>query len=157
MVLAPTWTVRSNPAFTSLYYSKIERLMWPRSQWDDETPEVLQRPTDEPSLDYLSRTIGDWLPEDRSNLEVDVTTKPDIYSVTLDDHYVFTQAFYENDRLAQSKLEYFVSLYLDRAHLSVTRLLEVIRRSYEWGTLERFYYQPILWCLIDYTLARRSM
>ena len=157
MVLESTFTIRAKPAFTSLYYSKIERILYPLSETTDADPNYLQRPADEPALGYLDYTLGYWLPDDRSQLEIDITSKPDIYPVTLDNYYVFSSAFYEDDRLAQSKLEYLTSLYLDRSQISAAKLLEVIRSSYEWGSLERFYYQPILWCLIDYTLSRRSM
>lgn len=65
-------------------------------------------------------------------------------------YYVFSQAFYENDRTegAQSKLELCVQDYLDEKEISYQRIRELVEASARWDNVNAFYYIPILIILI---------
>lgn len=71
-----------------------------------------------------------------------------------DGWYVFSESFYKNERTAgkQSQLELLVHDYLDDKALSVQRLKGLCEDMHNWGTLDRFYYTPVVLILIKATL-----
>lgn len=66
------------------------------------------------------------------------------------DYYIFSQAFYENDRSAnaQSTLELLLQDYFDNKSISFERLQALTEMHHRWGMLDSFYYTPILLILI---------
>lgn len=72
---------------------------------------------------------------------------PNIINVNVDDYYVFSKAFYEEDYTKMSKLEKLVWSVLNQQELDVPVLAELVRQSKEWDKLERFYYVPVLMIL----------
>jgi hypothetical protein len=77
---------------------------------------------------------------------------PLIHHVSADIYYVFTQAFYERG-VGQSVLEFEVNKALDGITLSRSHLMDLIKDSYKWTYLDRFYYLPVLWVLVRTSLA----
>lgn len=71
---------------------------------------------------------------------------PIIHPAMSGGYYVFSRAFYENDRTsgAQSKLELIVQDYFDSKQISYERLYEVMNDSVRWNAIDSFYYTPIL-------------
>ncbi|BAW19207.1 putative virion structural protein [Ralstonia phage RP31] len=68
-----------------------------------------------------------------------------------DGYYVFSKAFYTDDRStpdAQSKLELCVQDYLDDKEIDYARIRELVEASYRWDNVNSFYYVPILIILI---------
>jgi hypothetical protein len=65
-------------------------------------------------------------------------------------YYVFSKAFYENDRAenAQSKLELCVQDYLDEKEISYARIRELVEASARWDSVNSFYFIPVLIILI---------
>lgn len=64
-----------------------------------------------------------------------------------DGYYVFSKAFYENDRStenAQSDLELLVQDYLDKKEISYDRVRRLIEQSANWDSVDTFYYIPVL-------------
>lgn len=62
-------------------------------------------------------------------------------------YYVFSKAFYENDRStenAQSDLELLVQDYLDKKEISYDRVRRLIEQSANWDSVDTFYYIPVL-------------
>jgi hypothetical protein len=74
------------------------------------------------------------------------------YPVSTDDCYVFTEAFYDNTT-NQSVLEIQTNRALAGVTLSRASLLELIKASYRWTMLDRFYYLPVLWVLVRTSLS----
>lgn len=73
---------------------------------------------------------------------------PNINLVTADDHYIFSQAFYEQLPVGQSRLELSVRDYLNRKALDNRVLLTLANEWLQWGRVEQYYYIPILLILI---------
>jgi hypothetical protein len=73
---------------------------------------------------------------------------PLIKDVTVDQFYIFSEAFYTRDIANQSRLERAVWEYLEGQDVDLN-LLNTLLQSYQsWGGLERFYYTPIIAMLI---------
>ncbi len=75
---------------------------------------------------------------------------PIIHRACKDDYYVFSSAFYANDRVIgkQSQLELMVHDYLDMKALSFSRLRSFCADMDNWNTLDRFYFTPVVLMLI---------
>jgi hypothetical protein len=73
---------------------------------------------------------------------------PLIKDVTVDDYYVFSEAFYKQDTPNMSKLEASVWDMLNRKALNLSLLVFYTRTWQTWGALERFYYTPFVLMLI---------
>jgi len=98
-----------------------------------------------------------------TTLNVDVTAEepttpvipgspPLIHHVSTDNYYVFTKWFYTQSE-GQSVLEVETNKALAGITLSRTHLMELIKDSYKWTYLDRFYYLPVLWVLVRTSLA----
>lgn len=73
---------------------------------------------------------------------------PLIKPVAIDDHYVFSQDFYNKAEEGQSMLEIITNVYLSGGvpdHKVLMALCEDVRN---WGALERYYYVPVLMILL---------
>ena len=79
---------------------------------------------------------------------------PVIHPAMADGWYMFSQAFYKNERLAgqQSQLELMVHDYLDGKELNIKRLKSFCVEMENWGTLDRFYFTPVVLILIKAAL-----
>lgn len=77
---------------------------------------------------------------------------PLIHHVSSDIYYVFTKAFYDQSA-GQSVLEFEVNKALAGIKVSHVHLMELIKDSYKWTYLDRFYYLPVLWVLVRTSLA----
>lgn len=73
---------------------------------------------------------------------------PLLTPVLADNQYVLSQAFYDKAETGQSQLELAVWDYLQRKPINRTLLLALCDSYASWGTLERFYYLPIVLVLI---------
>ena len=68
-----------------------------------------------------------------------------------DGYYVFSKAFYENDRStenAQSELELLVQDYLDKKEIAYERIRKLVEQSVNWDSVDTFYYIPVLIIMI---------
>ena len=74
---------------------------------------------------------------------------PDIKPVVIDEYYVLSRAFYEDEADNQSKLERLVRQLLRQEALDLDALDHICERCLEWDNLERFYYHPLLWVLLQ--------
>lgn len=143
-------TFERNPVLDGIRYSGIRQIVYPKdpalsvdfslvSSAKSLSPDVLvnvpspiTRLEDLLSITELNNQLGA------------VPTKP----VTIDDYYVFSQNFYDNNREQQSKLEMCVWDYLDNKPLNPEHLSIFCQTYHAWGALERFYYVPILLVLL---------
>lgn len=81
-------------------------------------------------------------------------TKIGIKDTFIDGYYVFSEAFYKNDRAegAQSALELCVQDYLDSKEITYDRIRSLVEASFKWDALNSFYYVPVLIILIKATI-----
>lgn len=140
MAITDTWTIKNTPSFGSLYYSSVHRLVWPFGASESVSTHLLE------SGDEL------YLEAPYVDPEVSEEQRRYVYAVTTDEHYVFSQAFYEGDRENQSQLEHLTTQMLAREKISEKRLVELCDRAYGWQPMERFYYIPVLLVLIQYAV-----
>lgn len=84
------------------------------------------------------------------NPNYDAETKIGIKDTFEDGYYVFSKAFYEDDRTegAQSELELCVQDYLDEKEISYERIRKLVEASSKWDNVNSFYYFPVLIILI---------
>lgn len=137
-----------DPMLESIYHSGVTFLVYPLNA---------ERLTDF-SLNNATKAIDDAkLVDVDSPFENDPAPSltglpygeaPLINAVGTGDFYVFSSAFYNNTNPGQSKLELAVRDFLNNQAIN-KKLLQVLCLDYHrWGALERFYYVPILLCLI---------
>lgn len=145
-----TWVLKQSPFFGGLYYSSIKRVVWPTERLGDR----ISYPMDEsePRNALLSETLSDAATIDVASDDTPAEDQPLTFPVLVDDYYVFSEAFYTNDTPNQSWLEHMVTQMLNRQAVPAEVLMAVCDKAYGWGTLERFYYTPVLLILIDYTV-----
>lgn len=79
--------------------------------------------------------------------ELDSDLGDNLYTVTVDDYYVLSANFYNNTE-EQSTLETAVTAYLNRTQIDTDQLYNTARNFHRWGSLEQFYYVPIVMTLI---------
>lgn len=142
-----------NPMMEGIYWSGVTYVVYPKD------PELFvdydYRPAVKYTLDTVSiqplatrlRSLNDLLTTNTLN-GLPYDGAPMIHPVLVDDHYVFSQAFYDQVSPGQSRLELCVRDYLDGKALSTPLLLALCETAHAWGGLERFYYIPILLILI---------
>lgn len=75
------------------------------------------------------------------------TTYPYIHTVTTDDYYVLSQAFYDQTA-NMSLLEVLVKDYIKQQTIDLEKLLALCDHYSQWGRLEQFSYGPLLMLLI---------
>lgn len=170
-----TSIVRNYPALMGIFYSPLKRLIYPKDNpYDvdddhnvDTVPLIGDLQTLTESLSITSALSNSPLNADP---EVDEETpdeeepvleetpelqeKEDIYPVTVDSYYVFSEAFYTGNVEDQSKLEYFTTQMLNNKAINLGDILSLLLKSKDWGHLERFYYIPVLVILVGYVKRR---
>lgn len=79
--------------------------------------------------------------------DIETDLGDDLYPVTVDDYYVLSANFY-NNTATQSTLETLVRAYINRTQIDTDQLYNTARNFHKWGSLEQFYYVPIIMTLI---------
>lgn len=75
-----------------------------------------------------------------------------IKSVIEDEYYLFSEAFYTNNKTAMSQLEYLTMEVLEGRPINLKVLSNLCDQTYRWTLLDRFYYTPVLLILIKMSL-----
>jgi hypothetical protein len=70
-----------------------------------------------------------------------------LYPVTVDDYYVLSGNFYNNTQ-SQSTLEVAVTAYINNNQVDIDQLYNTAKNFHTWGSLEQFYYVPIVMTLV---------
>lgn len=85
--------------------------------------------------------------------ELDTDTV-DYYPVHQDNYYVFSSNFYNysatNTAIKMSRLEMLTWQMINQQSVDPATLLRLVKSYHRWGTMEIFYYTPILMALIRY-------
>lgn len=74
---------------------------------------------------------------------------PDIHRADTDDYYVLSEAFYQQAE-GQAKLELITRQYLEGEAINTEQLNRVLDHVYDWTSVERFYYYPLLFAILKY-------
>lgn len=69
------------------------------------------------------------------------------------DTYVFSPAFYNRDKAKMSKVERMVYDMIESKPVNAETLLPILENVVEWGSLEQFYYIPVLYALARVALG----
>jgi hypothetical protein len=142
----------SNPMMEGIHHSGFQYIVYPknpRQSWDDK------RNMYQPLMLAYSLTP---VPSIAGRLEELITAAdlkgmpyencPLLKDILCDDYYIFSQAFYDQDRPNMSKLEQAVWDMIERKPVSL-KLLNFFTKTYQtWGGLERFYFTPFVLMLI---------
>lgn len=157
-----TFNFKTSPWFTSIYYSSIHRVMWPKS---DVIPYVeLLPPFIAPypyGEDSIYTTEGNALLDTEGSAIIHmegtdmVIERARLYAVNMDDNYVFSEYFYTEEREYMSFIELLTHMMLMREVIDPKYVLDIANESLTWRPIERFYYTPIIISLLLY-VKRRS-
>lgn len=111
---------------------------------------------------YTDKSLEETYQRDLSVLENNLlvcnkvdnySTTPNIYSVTVDDYYIFSEVFYKRIPGKMSRLETLVYDYIDKKEIDFSVLHSLIVDCTQWPLLEKFYYIPILMLIAKNTLG----
>jgi hypothetical protein len=154
--LMGTRTFTRNPRMEGIYHSGIRYVVYPKDP--DLTIDYQLVPrlkimedtviTNGPSA---VRSLSDLL-SDKEFMGLAYPDAPPIHPITDDDYYIFSQAFYDNADVGQSKLELCVRDYLNLRAPNKQILLALAQTQHSWNAVESFYYTPILLILIKATI-----
>jgi len=157
---------KGRPTLQAIGYTGIPRLVYPMdaptdvdSQYDSEDVSV---PEGIPFREGRPRRPLSGTPKSQSerNLLFFQTTPmsyglepwkipADIHPVVKDAYYGLSGAFYNDVKDYQSKLEQLIWQALRNEALNLDQLDAVVERCRDWDNLERFYYHPILFALLQ--------
>lgn len=148
---------RNWPAYSGVYFTKIEKVVYPRSERTDVDADHDNQCVGDATLNVqagdnrfsgLSRLLstttldGFTIPAAQSN------ALPDILPVTYDDYYVFTEGFYSREPKPATNLERLVLAAVKGQSLNREDLLRIAKKALTWPNLERFYYTPVVLALL---------
>lgn len=140
------------PMMEGIRYSGIEHVIYP----NDPMVRV------DNQFEQNVKVAGEFVPErtpvaNRKSLASLLSTsdgdptKVGIKDTFENGYYVFSKAFYDNDRTtpdAQSNLELCVQDYLDDKEIAYQRVRDLVEASFRWDNVNSFYYIPVLIVLI---------
>lgn len=141
------------PMIEGIYWSGLAKVVYPVTSTVSLGFE--QAPVCKPPLEAVIQTNGTEITDLAQLLGNDVQLTdlpyddaPLIHVVNQAGFYVLSEAFYTKAATGQSKLELAVHDYLDGKALNNTLLLALAESFHAWGSVERFYYLPIVLLLI---------
>lgn len=152
MGLVSVYIFSPDPMLESIRYSGVDLTVYPYEPiptWDESRgrgPAALSAVSLTPVPPRRTR-LADALPSfDLDGLPYE--GRPLINPVTVDNYYVFSEAFYARDEANMSRLELAAWSYLKGDALDLALLNTLIQSYQSWGGLERFYYTPVILMLI---------
>lgn len=150
--LTDAWVLKGTRNFNSVYYTAIELLVYPAiDTYDvDDDGDISTPPITYPIVEGTAGIEQNPIVDNGDPLIPNAT----IYPVTYDDYYVLSAAFYTGNRATQSLLELSLTRALDGETLNSDDIVKLCDEVSQWGTLEQFYYIPILMVLIEYFLRK---
>lgn len=165
-VLASSTTLSSYPVMSSIRFSGIGYFIYPNYLNDSVDSDYrphdlgatkLLRSLDDAAVDLASLLFNnalheflepaDGVPPDNIYLSDEV---PSIHPVTIDDGYVLSMHFYNDNVNGMSKFELMVRDYFKTQVVNQSVLFSFCESIRHWGRLEKFYYIPILIILLKY-------
>lgn len=139
------------PTFNGIRYSGVGAVVYPKDPYltvdhtyvnNVKTVEALGL---QPSAD--GEAASNLLVRAVNLRQLDTELGDNLYPVTVDDYYVLSSNFYNNTQ-SQSTLEVAVTAYINNSQVDVDQLYNTAKNFHTWGSLEQFYYVPIVMTLI---------
>lgn len=159
IALVPTRVFKTVPRLGSIYYTKVEQVMYPKEmltrvddqyfpRQDEIDAELTKGKAKFTSLARLSefKPIETDVNYDRLNTKV----IPLFHPVSKDGLYIFSKAFYtEEKEEGLSALEQLIQNMINGKGIDKKKLLYICEKIHSAANLERFYYIPFLLMLIN--------
>ncbi len=167
--LVSTRNFRGQPTLQAIGFTGIDRLVYPMepptdidAQYDFRNyflPEgvrfhegKLRRPVpNAPILSQAERNLPFFkaIPDNEELSQADQYLRPaDIHPVVIDDYYIFSTFFYNQNSKGQSKLELLARQAIEGKELNYRQLDRLLDSVHDWDNLERFYYHPVVMILL---------
>ncbi len=99
----------------------------------------------------FNNSIGEFKTIEAANYYLS-TEVPAIHPVTIDDGYIFSNHYYNNNVAGMSKLELLVRDFFNTGNVNREVLYSFVESMRGWGRLEKYYYVPVLIILIKHAL-----
>lgn len=141
--LKPAYYFFSGPYFNSIYYSKIDNVVWtyePSSDVDESYNE-------EPWFPAKSLQQGSNRERTDSGINGEYRGMRHIPNMVEEGRYLFSYAFYSGSE-TDTLIEPMVLDALNGRKIDLALLDKLCRASIKWGNLERFYFVPVLLLLL---------
>lgn len=139
------------PTFNGIRYSGVGAVVYPKDPYltVDHTyvnnVKIVEAAGLSPSLD--GEAASNLLVRAVNLRKLDTELGDNLYPVTVDDYYVLSSNFYNNTS-SQSTLEVAVTAYINNNQVDIDQLYNTAKNFHTWGSLEQFYYVPIVMTLI---------
>ena len=161
----------NQPVFGGIRYSGIGQMLYPTKQaeqydrvggvnaysrgWDIPYGEKLRPSQDAPwgLPGDLSYELRNSYLNGPANTPPTAVVIPDIHPVGIDNWYLFSEYFYQNDLKKQSRLELMARQILRNEPIDTNELMRLCNESVSWGAVERFYYIPVLMILLKASIG----
>lgn len=151
--LLPTYYFTSVAVLEGIRYSGIQYVVYPLDHEESVDTELTTK--ERLPVDILltqvpvePMNLSDLITQTDLENAFGITPPTMIKNVTVDNYYIFSEAFYNGDKTQQSLLELALTDYLNNMPVDLNKLLLFCRSYPNWGKLEQFYYLPILLVLI---------
>lgn len=155
MGVVSTKEFASSPFMGSIRMTKVDFVVYP-FDGNEITDRMRNALTRKVPIDYVyeeSRTRPGYIDDQIRDNVLDSNSRPLIHPIHKDLHYVFSKAFYEKtDEMSQ--LEILTHNYINDHHNSPIEIYKLAEHYHNWGYMERYYYLPILLCLIKSVIRR---
>lgn len=144
MTIVPSSAFSINAYLENIYYSTAEEVVYPLNPIGNADGACDGIRKQASRLALCPSTDGTANEPYKGKYPIDKTFK--------DNFYILTRYFYEKD-IRMTWLEAQTWNYLERKPVDTDVIRELIRQHHSWGTLEKFYYVPVLLLLI-YSVIR---
>lgn len=140
-----------NPTFNGIRYSGMGAVVYPKDPYLTvdynyvNNVKIVEAAGLQPSAD--GEAASNLLVRAVNLRSLETELGDNLYPVTVDDYYVLSSNFY-NNTTSQSTLEVAVTAYINNNQVDVDQLYNTAKNFHTWGSLEQFYYVPIVMTLI---------
>lgn len=145
-----TFTIE--PMMESIYHSGFEYVIYPKDNEVSVDYDVQKKKKE--VFENVVKPTNSVVPDIYEELDDELKEglpygeNPFMYPVTIDDYYILSENFYNKDETNQSRFELAIRDHINGKPVN-RKLLKAFCESYHlWGSLERFYYTPLLIMMI---------
>lgn len=138
------------PTYNGIRYSGVGAVVYPKNPYvtvDGSYVNSVKTTSSELQASTDSATASNVLVRAVNLRNLDSDLGDNLYPVTVDDYYVLSANFYNNTN-TQSTLETAVTAYINNNQVDADQLYNTAKNFHTWGSLEQFYYLPIVMTLI---------
>lgn len=138
------------PTYNGIRYSGVGAVVYPKNPYvtvDGNYVNSVKTTSNELQASSDAATASNVLVRAVNLRRLDDELGDNLYPVTVDDYYVLSANFYNNTN-TQSTLETAVMAYINNNQVDADQLYNTAKNFHTWGSLEQFYYLPIVMTLI---------